>query len=314
MAIPLVSDVLTGAAALLGDLAAEQFTSTVLLPWYSMAYREAYSLAMTWRLPVATRDAYYFLPANSVALTPAQMSITDMGEPIDVWARPNVSTLTITGVTNATPMVVTTSVAHGLGEGAPVEIYGVASPVLIINQQWRIHPTGASSFSLIGSTAGGVWVSGGTVISGGEESVNPFVPVTLCMNLPQLPVAPSLLYWRWMNDMLRFTGASGDVELWVEYLSSGAPPQSGSIGWDNCQNFLQSRTAGLIASAYDMPGTGALQTLVALGQSGQPDGTGGALRGFMYPMLMQKMRNPKRSMPFRRRTVAYGRNAGYGAF
>lgn len=313
MAIPTVTDVMAGAAALLGDLAQEQFTNAVLLPWYSMAYREAYNLAMNWRLPVDTRDGYYFLPANTVSLTPAQASITDIGIPLDVWARPNVSTFTITGVTNATPIVVTTSAVHGLGVGSPVEIYGVAG-VVGINQQWRVNPLSTTTFSLIGSSAGGATASAGTVISGGEEAVNPFIPVLLANELPQLPPAPTIVYWRWLNDQFRFTGASQDVELWIEYSSSGAPPQSGTIGWDNCQNFLQSRTASLIAPAYDMPQTGAIQTLVSLGQSGQPDGTGGALRGFMYPLLRQKQQLPKRPLPFRRRSVGYGRNAGYGAF
>ena len=313
MAIPAVNDVLLGAAALLGDSAQQQFTNAVLLPWYSQAYREAYNLAIGWGLPVATHDAYCFLAANSVSLTPAQASISNMGEPIALWARPNIGTFTITNVTNATPMVVTTSAPHGLGSGSPVEIYGVVG-VVGVNQQWRVTVVSPTTFSLIGSAAGGAYTSGGTVISGGEESSNPFYEVCPVQNLPQIPEGPTINYWRWIQDTFRFVASTADLELWIEYSSSGDPPQSGTVGWDNCQNFLQTRTAALIAGAYDMPGTAAAQTMISVGPSGQPDGSGGALRGFMNPMLRNKQLIPKRPQPFRRRSVAYGRNAGYGGF
>ena len=301
MAIPLVTDVLAGTAALLGDTAQEQFTSGVLLQPYSMAFREAYDLFQRWHLQVANRDGYMYVPANTTVVVPSAAGITDMGEPSELWERPSVSTLTITGVTNATPMVVTTSTAHGLADGSPVEIYGVVGPVGI-NQQWRITSTGSTTFSLNGSIAGGAYSSGGTVIFGGEQSSNRFIkmnPVT--ENLPQIPPSDRLVYWKWEGDWLEFIGATNPVELKIEYSSSGAAPQSGSVGIDNSYNFLVYRTASIIGPAYDQAQSAANWKMEALGPSGQADGTGGALRAFAYPMLVEQQKRPARPLTFRPR-------------
>lgn len=313
MAIPTVSEVMLGTAALLGDTAAEQFTSAILLPWYSAAYREAADLGLRWGLPQGRRDAYYVLPANTTVVTPAQLGIADMGEPISMWERNNIATLTVTGVTNATPMVVTTSASHNLGSGSPVEIYGVVGPVGV-NEQWRVTVASPTTFSLNGSSAGGVYTSGGTVVVGGEESANPFSEMDPANYLPQQPIGPLLGNWRWINDRFYFVGATQQVELYLEYTSSGAAPQSGSVGWDDCQNFLMFRTGSLIAPAYDMDILGAQLAMQAVGPSGQADGTGGMLRGFMYPMLRNKMLIPRRSGRFRPRQVAWGRNTGWGVY
>lgn len=294
-----VTDVFTGAAALLGDQAQEQFTNPVLLPWYQAAYREAYNLVMRWSLPVGQRDAYFLLPANQTIISPAQLGITDMGEPISLWERNNVASVSITAVSNATPIQVTTSGAHGLTEGAPCEIFGVNGVIGINGVQWRVHYIDANNVQLLGSTAGGAYVSGGTLINGGEESVNPFFELVPVRDMPQYPQDILNRYWKWENDMFRFPGALNATELWVEYQSSGDPPSSGSVGWDNCLSYLQYRTASLVAAAYDMPQSASEYKLRAFGQSGEPDGTGGELRGFVYPMLKEKQKRPARPLPFR---------------
>jgi len=307
MSVPTVNDVLLGIATLLGDQAQEQFTTSVCLPWYQAAYREAYDIVSRWGLPVGARDAYFVIPANTTVLIPATAGITDMGEPMTVWERNQIQTFAITAVTNTTPVQVTTSTPHGLTEGAPCELVGIVGPIGVNGVEWRVHVVDSTNVQLNGSIAGGVYVSGGTLISGGEESSNPFFEMESVYYLPQTPPDTMLRYWKWQDDWFMFIGATVPVEVWIEYRSSGDPPSSGSVGWDNCLNFMQYRGASFVAPVYDMPETAAHCKMEALGQSGVPDGSGGMLRGFVYPMLKEKQKRPTRPLPFRPRRTGYTR-------
>lgn len=71
-------------------------------------------------------------------------------------------TLTVTGATNATPIVITTSAAHGLFSGTLVAIAGVLTNTAA-NGEWRIFRTSATQFSLDRSVGNGVYGGGGTV-------------------------------------------------------------------------------------------------------------------------------------------------------
>jgi phage-related baseplate assembly protein len=68
----------------------------------------------------------------------------------------------ITAATNASPIAVTTSTAHGLTSDDVVLIAGVLGNTAS-NGAWTVQVTGASSFTLDGSTGNGVWTSGGIV-------------------------------------------------------------------------------------------------------------------------------------------------------
>lgn len=70
--------------------------------------------------------------------------------------------LTITNATNATPIVVTTSTAHGLVDGQEVTISLVGGNTAA-NDQWVVHVTGSATFSLVGSSGSGAYTSGGIV-------------------------------------------------------------------------------------------------------------------------------------------------------
>lgn len=82
------------------------------------------------------------------------------------------STLTVSGATNATPIVVTTTANHGLVTGERVHIYGAQGNVaangifyasVTSNTQFAIY-TGWSAGAVSGAVAGtGAWTSGGTV-------------------------------------------------------------------------------------------------------------------------------------------------------
>jgi hypothetical protein len=67
----------------------------------------------------------------------------------------------VSGATNASPIVVTTSADHGLPTGAYVKIAGVAGNTAA-NDEWFITSVSATTFSLDGSTGNGAYTTGGT--------------------------------------------------------------------------------------------------------------------------------------------------------
>lgn len=75
------------------------------------------------------------------------------------------TTRTVTAATNAEPIAITTSVAHGLSTGNKVEITGVLGNTAA-NDTWTITVTGASTFTLDDSVGNAAYTSGGTVTVG----------------------------------------------------------------------------------------------------------------------------------------------------
>lgn len=76
------------------------------------------------------------------------MSSTYDGKPSTI-SRP--ATLAIASSTDTSPIGITTTTPHGLSDGALVEVYGHTANVTA-NGRWPIVKTGASSFTLTGST------------------------------------------------------------------------------------------------------------------------------------------------------------------
>jgi hypothetical protein len=70
---------------------------------------------------------------------------------------------TITGATNATPIVIT-SANHGYLNGQAVLVYGVTGNVAA-NGLWRIDKKTDTTFELVGSVGNGTYVSGGAALS-----------------------------------------------------------------------------------------------------------------------------------------------------
>ena len=68
---------------------------------------------------------------------------------------------TVTGATNATPIVITTSTSHGYVTGDRVYVSGVTGNTAA-NGYWNATVVNADEFSLDGSIGNGAWISGGT--------------------------------------------------------------------------------------------------------------------------------------------------------
>jgi hypothetical protein len=224
VADPTVAEVLSDAAGHLGDTAAEQFTPTVLAPFFGQAYREAFGVMIALKLPMGKRTVSpVVLTANTTSLDPSTSSpsLADLDEPNTLWER-------TAGTT----------------------------------QWYEMTPVG---------------------------------------ELPQYSTTELNRYWKWENSTFYFIGATGDTELKVQYSANGTAPTSGAVGIQNSRSFLALRTASIAAFTYDMPTRGGELKLEALGPTGQPDASGGALRALFNPMLLEKQKRRCVPGPFRPR-------------
>lgn len=70
---------------------------------------------------------------------------------------------TITGITNATPAVVTTSAPHGYSNGDRVRIYGTTGALQYSSMDFTISSVGATTFTLLGLNTPGSAATGGSV-------------------------------------------------------------------------------------------------------------------------------------------------------
>lgn len=73
-----------------------------------------------------------------------------------------VASSTITAATNASPIAVTTSAAHGLESNDIIAISGAVGNTAV-NGQFTVTVVDATHFTLNGSSGNGAWTSGGTV-------------------------------------------------------------------------------------------------------------------------------------------------------
>lgn len=297
-----VAEILSDVKGLLGDPTGEVFDDTMLAVPFGLAYRELHDCLVNKGLPTAKREAYPVLPANTGQLVPAAFQINDLSEPIEVWERGGVSLDTISGLTNATPIVVTTSAAHGLSSNAEVTIYGVSTPTKV-NQKWYITVLSDTTFSLNGSVASGAYGTGGKVASSAET----FFRCSPTETIPQGPAQSRLQYWAWDEEVFTFRPATSDRQLKIVYWASGAAPASGSIGIDNARSSLALATAWRAAQMRDMVQRSQELKFEAYGPNGIPDASGGALRGLVNPMLKELQKRPVRPQTFRPRRNAMWR-------
>lgn len=289
-----VSQIFGDACALLGDSDAEVFTDFVLQSPFALAYREMFDCLQANELPTAKREAFVALPSYTNVLIPAAYGITDMDEPLSLQERGSLTTKTITGISNTTPISVT-CVAHGLGSNTEVTISEVTAPPTV-NQKWYITRTGADTFTLNGSTASGAYGAGGKVVTSPEE----FCDMTIG-EPPQGEPSDSLWMWKWQGGAIRFRPANNARQVRITYMASGEAPISGNIGIDDARSFLAQRTASLAAPMRGMSERAAELTRDALGPSGQPDATGGSLRGLILPKVNAKQQFQSRPQSFRPR-------------
>ncbi len=297
-----VSDIYGDVRGLLGDSGAEVFDDTMLAVPFGQAYRELHDCLINNGLPPARREAYPVLPAYTGVLVPAAFNITDLDEPVEVWERGNVSSVAISTLTNATPIVVTTASAHGITANTEVTIYGVSTPS-VVNDNWWVSVPAADQLALNGSVASGAYGAGGYVAWSSEHWV-------ICNSVDTISqVAPSsrIKYWQWEQNRFNFRPSTEQRQLKIVYWASGTAPSSGSIGIDNARSFLAVATAYRAAQMRDMTSRAQELKLEAYGPEMVPNVSGGALRALVNPMVKEMQKRPARPQTFRPRRNAMWR-------
>lgn len=296
MSDPVVSDVLSHAAELLGDPDRDLFDDNVLLPRYGTAYRDIFRLMDKWNLPSVRRVIFYNLSAYRNVLEPVTTGIADMGNPTKLWERGNLTTTTISAASDASPIVLTVADASPFSDNDDATVHGVVGPTGRINGKWFIDVTG-NAVTLNGSLAAGTWSSGGTLTKSSDD----FTEMNNPHRLSQQDPAQFLREWVWRDDVFWFRGSTEERQLKIEYESSGDPPVTGAIGIDDSLDFLAHRTAALAALSRGMEGRSKDLMFLAVGKTGQPDGSGGFLHDLMQPMVMEKQKRHRRPGAFRAR-------------
>ena len=96
--------------------------------------------------------------------------------------------ITVAGATNATPIVITTTTAHGLASGTQVTITGVLGNTAA-NGTFTIAVTGPDAFILVGSVGNGAYTSGGSV----ESLSAPAIALALNATVPDVQTIAAAL-------------------------------------------------------------------------------------------------------------------------
>lgn len=296
MAICTVSDVLSDAAQLLGDPSREVFEDDILLNRLGTAWRDMYRLMNKWNLPSIKLVGHYNLAAYRNVLTPETAGIDNMGTPTQLWERGDLTTTTISAASDASPIVLTVADGSSFSDNDEAIVHGVVGPTGRINGKWFLSVSG-NSITLNGSVAAGTWASGGTL----TKSPNDFSAMTNLDRLSQQDPIQSLREWVWRDEVFWFRGATEERQLKIEYESSGTAPVAGDVGIDDARDFLAHRTAALAAGTRGFDGRAKDLMFLAVGKSGQCDGSGGLLFDLMKPMLMEKQKRRKRPGAFRPR-------------
>lgn len=136
------------------------FTGLVLRPiWFV-------DIMFTTPLYLSSREA---LTLDGVSYVNAGMTVDVAGRRVQL-SNPNKTIFTVTAATNATPIVLTTSITHTVLAGETVQVLGVAGNTAA-NGIWVVQSVTTTTITLTGSVGSGAWTSGGTVgVYGGVYS------------------------------------------------------------------------------------------------------------------------------------------------
>ena len=263
-----------------GDTSASiGFSNTQMQQFFNVAYPELWQIMAQVQTPRVRRDFFHYLPAYTTLFDPFAIGIDDFAEPEQIEERGNVTTLTITGTTDTTPIGVATSGTGGLVTNSSVQIADVTGTTAPWGM-WYITYLSPTLFSLNGSTAPGVAGTGGKVMWSGDR----FLMMGAVRDMPyNQPISSYLRIWQWQDSQLRFLGATQPIQLHITYWASAIPPTNVNteLGIDDCMAFLSTRVASLAAESrgwYEMANR---LTARALGPKGEADGSGGLLRSFL---------------------------------
>lgn len=304
-----VEAVLTQARALLRDtqvVGGEDFTDSVLMPYFQEGYRRLYQAMMGASSKRAQRIVYLNLPFNTTVLIPSVYGITDMFEPVLVEERAAGTNIAISSTTNAQPISVNAP-SHGLSTGNEVIVSGVTGTTAPWGQ-WFITVTDANNFTLNGSLGDGATGSGGYCTVPNNIQFTQVLSIDSPEQGLDGAVTNSLQVYMWINQQLLFRGCTENQQLRITYWASGVAPTITStvIAIDNSIDFLAYATAWGAANASGWKELADTLLAIAYGRPDIPWPTG-MLADFVAGMTRALQRGPqRRQLPFREKRSRYG--------
>lgn len=294
--IPSLGNVKSAVRSVLNDLdmaGGQIATDANQQAFFAAAYRELYRVLELVENPKTVRSAYFNVPPLTSYAIPAGMGINNLGEPDRLSERAIQLTGNVTGaaVIASPPAVQLTIPAHPFSSGQTVQVYGIVGLSDDVNDDFTITVIDANTISLNGAQPTGAWASGGVVTYSGEDWVDLDDADAIIFNYPNVPGA-ALLQYVWLNDHFRWLPSTTTRQLRIYYLISGNPPTDNavSIGIDDSLDYLSYRTAGLLARAKGFTMAAEACDSLAVGPSGQADGTGGFL-GQMTSLGIRRMQS-----------------------
>jgi hypothetical protein len=299
---PTVAEVMNSARAHLDDLhvsTGEVFTDAVLTPFFEAAYGELFAKLVKITASDIVKTAHYNLPAYTSYLSPVQIGISDLDEPIMMWERGKLKVVTVTAASAESPVVITAA-DHPFANLEEVILSQVGPEV---NGRWFVNYIGASSFSLRGSASA---VAYSNITGKATSSTDRFIEMVPTDNLSQADPGGMLREYEWENGVFRFIGATEDRQLQLEYKANGAAPTSGKIGLPGCKNFLAARTASLAVVPHGNLILAAHLNELCFGVPSK--GVSGFLDDVIRPAVLSMQSKVWRPGPFRPRRV---RNYNY---
>lgn len=274
----------------------ETFQNAVLQPNFAEPYRRAYRCMQGLSKRIQS-TVYVNLPASTTVLVPSAYGITNFAEPESIEERPASNAITITSVSNTTPLNCLAT-AHGLGSAGTM-VEGVVSGVTGTFApwgKWFATIVDANNFTLNGSVAGGVAGAGGTFTPWSQLAFRELQPLDMdAQGMDGIP-QQYLGVYRWYDERLNFRGATGIQQLRMMYWASGAPPTLAStvIGIDDLIDFLACATAANAARAVGWYDLASQLKETAYGSNQEADASGGLLGEFIKIQVLTMQRGPQR--------------------
>lgn len=299
-----------GARAALNDAAALTWTNTVLLPFFSRAYRKMFDAFSGIANSRVRHTVHFLLPANTTQWVPVANGVTDMAEPEVLSERGAITQGNVTSTSApASPNPINVlATAHGLGSaGAQVElIIGGVAGTMDPWGRWFATIVDTNNFTLNGSISNGATGTGGTWSTSGEN----FVDMLPMSRVSDHAVSSSLIDYDWENSVILFRGANVLRQLRLIYNASGTAPTNANtiILVDNCQNFLETATAAYLADSRGWYQRADRLFQQAFGPNGEADSSGGMLRDLIAPTVLEKQKEqfvPKTMRPSKNALVPY---------
>lgn len=246
MAFPTVAQCNTAAQSRAADVDGDILTAAVLLPGIQGAVRDLFRAFSIFDNPRIIKSVYYPLPANTTVLHPATAGISDMGEPIALYERGNITTVNVDSATaNASSLSVSTATAHGRTTGDMVTLNQLGG-ITGADGMFAATVVDADDLTINGLVCGGTYTSGGTVTYSAER----FSPVASLASSRQLPndTDSRVRASAWEGDRWLLGQANAAVEIAIDYYSSATVPTGDTdvIAVDDCVDYIAYRALAIV--------------------------------------------------------------------